>query len=360
MQMKKFFNIFLFNFFLFYYYKNIKFFNLIFMNFLNSENNLNNKSFILYEGTYQSIHNSNRLFNFIKNIDLILMLEKSIHHIPINIIGKDTFTVGNVFKGILFFSIPYVCKVLKYINSNKLKKIKWEITTKSIKNLIKIFHIIIKLYKVTDDNSTVIYLKIKALNSNIEDQTFFKQNFDSIFKDLIIKVENILSNSCKDLIQIESGIISASMEDIWYFLVNIKELKKIAPLIPFDNINFTELNIEQIYEIYFKKTILIKIQIQYIDKKIGWNKWVIVFKIFDDEHKISANELMIHLCKINSNECQVFLIQSFLEPVSQEIIKKISELKIYVINSIKDYLENYKGNNNNNNYNNNNEVHINK
>ena len=319
------------------------------MNFLNNENiiNNNNKSFSIYEGTSQSIHDANRLFNFIKNFEFILMLDKSLHHIPINIIGKDTFTAGNVFKGILFSSFPYVCKVLKYKNSNKIKEIKWEVTTKHTKNLIKIFHVIIKIYKVTDDNSTVIYFKIKSLNF-IEDQKNFKQNCDSIFRDLITKIEFFLSNSIKDLIQIESGIISSSMEDIWYFLVNIKELKKIAPLIPFDNINFTELNIEQIYEIYFKKTILIKIQIQYIDKKIGWNKWVIVIKIFDDEHKISANLLVMQLCKINSNECQLFLIQSFLEPVSQEIIKKFSEFKIYAINSIKDYLENYKGNNNNN------------
>ena len=318
------------------------------MNFLNNENNNNNKkSFLIYEASYQSIHDTNRLFNFIKNIDFLLMLDKSIHHIPINIIGKDTFTVGNIFKGILFNSFPYVCKVLKYINSNKLKKIKWEITTKSIKNLIKIFQLIIKFYKVTDDNSTIIYVKIKSLNSNIEDQKLFKKNCDCIFNGLIIKIENALSNSNKDLIQIESGIISASMEDIWYFLVNIKELKKIAPLIPFDNINLTELNVEKIYEIYFEKKILIKIQIQFIDKKIGWNNWNLVFKIFDDEHKIGANVFIIKLYKINSNECQVFLIQSFLEPVQQNIIKKISDFKIYVINSIKDYLENYKSNNNN-------------
>ena len=319
------------------------------MNFLNNENtNKNkNKSFILYEGTFQSNHDANRLFNFIRNIEFILMLDKSLHHIPINIIGKDTFTVGNVFKGILFSSFPYVCKVLKYKNSNKIKEIKWEVTTKHTKNLIKIFHVIIKIYKVTDDNSTVIYFKIKSLNFN-EDQKNFKQNCDSIFRDLITKIECALSNSIKDLIQIESGIISASMEDIWYFLVNLKELKKIAPLMPFDNLNLTELNIEQIYEIYFQKTILIKIQIQFIDKKIGWNKWIIAIKIFDDEHKISANLLVMQLCKINSNECQLFLIQSFLEPVSQEIIKKFSDFKIYAINSIKDYLENYKGNNNNN------------
>ena len=319
------------------------------MNFLNNENinKNNNKSFILYEGTFQSNHDANRLFNLIKNVEFILMLEKSLHHIPINIIGKDTFTVGNVFKGILFSSFPYVCKVLKYKNSNKIKEIKWEVTTKHTKNLIKIFHVIIKIYKVTDDNSTVIYFKIKSLNF-IEDQKNFKQNCDSIFRDLITKIECVLSNSIKDLIQIESGIISASMEDIWYFLVNLKELKKIAPLMPFDNLNLTELNIDQIYEIYFQKTILIKIQIQFIDKKIGWNKWIIAIKIFDDEHKISANLLVMQLCKINSNECQLFLIQSFLEPVSQEIIKKFSEFKIYAINSIKDYLENYKGNNNNN------------
>ena len=221
------------------------------------------------------------------------------------------------------------------------------ITTKHTKNLIRIFQIKLKIYKVTDDNTSVIYLKIKSLNFN-EDQKNFKQNCDSIFKDLISKIECTLSNSIKDLIQIESGIISASMEDIWYFLVNLKELKKIAPLIPFDNLNLTELNIEQIYEIYFQKTILIKIQIQFIDKKIGWNKWIIVIKIFDDEHKISANLLAIQLCKINSNECQLFIIQSFLEPFSQELIKKFSHFKIYAINSIKDYLENYKGNNNNN------------
>ncbi len=322
------------------------------MNFLNNENinKNNNKSFILYEGTFQSNHDANRLFNLIKNAEFILMLDKSLHHIPINIIGKDTFTVGNVFKGILFSSFPYICKVLKHKNSNKIKEIKWEVTTKHTKNLIKIFYVIIKIYKVTDDNSTVIYFKIKSLNFN-EELKNFNQNCDSIFKNLILKIECALSNSIKDLIQIESGIISASMEDIWYFLVNLKELKKIAPLMPFDNLNLTELNVEQIYEIYFQKTILIKIQIQFIDKKIGWNKWIIVIKIFDDEHKISANLLAIQLCKINSNECQLFIIQSFLEPVSQEIIKKFSKFKIYAINSIKDYLENYKGNNNNNNEN---------
>jgi hypothetical protein len=317
------------------------------MNINCNENiNNNNHKILLYEGTYQTKHSTNRLFNFIKNMEFIIMLSKTIHHIPINIVGNNTYNEGNIFKGILFFSFPYICKVLKYKNSNLLKEIKWELTTKYIKNLIKIFHIKIKLYKVTDDNTTIIYLKIESLNY-IDDKINFEKKSDYFFKDFIFKIENFLSKSNIDLIQIESGIILASMEDIWYFLVNMKELKKIAPLIPFDDLNLTELNTDKIYDFIIFKDLLVKIKIIMIDKKIGWNKWIILIKTFGEDNKISANDLLIQLLKINSKECQVYLIHSFLEPVSQDVINKFSYFKIYIIKSIKDYLENYKSNNNN-------------
>jgi hypothetical protein len=157
------------------------------------------------------------------------------------------------------------------------------------------------------------------------------------------KINEILCNST-DISQYEGGIISGKMDDIWEFILNTIKLKNIAPLIHLDGeIDLNKINegdeIQMFYDNH-NKNFMIKCKLK--EKKDNWNKWFIIFHLFSGNPKIPEQELIIELTKINNNDCQLILFTKYFEPEINENIQKISQNKKYIINSIKDYLENYK------------------
>ena len=300
----------------------------------------NNKKYInKLDYSYQFNHNIERVFTLFKNFQIISILSCQSHFIPISINKVDISSFGSVFEGNFFGKIPYIAKLVKLENFSFYKKLKWEFYCKKDNNLI--LTISQNLNKVSEDDTTIIYIKLKFYYIYDFDKDF-RKHIDENIKSLEEKIDKILNESSELLIQYESGIIKSNMEEIWNYLLNFDYLKKIAPLLI---INGTEdlTNIKMFENVTIntsKKSF--NIYCEYLDKKPEWKKWLIVFKLSSGEYKIPNNKLIIEITKINENECQLAMLNQILEPTSQEYIKEISFFKKYIISSIKDYLENYK------------------
>ena len=276
-----------------------------------------------------------RVWIFLNNISIISLISEDSHYHPIFEIGNE-FKLGSKFIGILFGKFPYKGTVNKIKEFPGYKKIKWIFNFENGGFL----SFKIELFKVTEDNTSISLFTFKV-NIKLKEQLLSsKENLNLVLQ----RIDKILEESTVDLIQYESGVISGSMEDIWDFIANISKLKMIAPLIKFDgNENFKDSNCgdnltfnleNQSKKIYSK--ILVK------NKNEKWNKWICVVQIMKGEPKIPIQKLIVELTKINQSDCQLILLTKFDESINNDYIQSISEEKKYIINSIKDYLENYK------------------
>lgn len=77
------------------------------------------------------------------------------------------------------------------------------------------------------------------------------------------------------------------------------------------------------------------------DKRKNWNKWLICYLATTDSKKYPKQQICVTLTKVNDNECQLSWINDFKEPTTSDFVKSISIQKKYIIQSVKDYLENY-------------------
>ncbi len=287
--------------------------------------------------TYHFFHSLERVWIILRDISIISLLTSSENYHPINTKGKNIFNEGSEFIGILLGKFPYHGKVLKVIEIHGYKKIKYEIQVQNGGYLM----IKIELYKVTEDNTTILLITVK-INKLLSEQTknISEENFIKNFE----KVDRELRESLTDLIQYESSVISASMQDIWDFSTNPNNLKKIAPLVQFDGFeDFIQPNIgDNIIINCNNNSKKIYIKVMLLDKKEKWNKWIYILQILGGEPKVPLQKVLLELTKINQTDCQIILLNKFDEIVDNDYIQKISEQKKYIINSIKDYLENYK------------------
>ena len=300
----------------------------------------NNKNFIeKIDFSYHYIHNIERVFCVFKNFQLLSILSCQLHFIPVSNNNINIGTFGSVFEGNFFGKIPYISKMVKLKNFSFFKKIKWEIYSKKNNNLM--MTISQNLNKVSEDDTTISYLKIKFFFINDFDKEYKKHCEENIGK-LQEKIDKLLNESSELLIQYESGIIKSNMEEIWNYLLNFDYLKKIAPLLIINGTeDLTNIKMFESVKINTSKKSF-NIYCEYLDKKPDWKKWLIILKLSSGEYKIPNNKLIIEITKINENQCQLIMLNHILEPFSQDYIKEISFFKKYIISSIKDYLENYK------------------
>ncbi len=178
---------------------------------------------------------------------------------------------------------------------------------------------------MTENDSCVYLFKFKGNKKIIEILEKIKP-FNLTLNDIFNKINEILCNSTIDLFQYEGGVISAKMDDIWEFVLNTIKLKKIAPLLILDGeIDLNKINEgEEIQSFYDNHNKYLFIKCKLKEKRDNWNKWFIIFNIFSGNPKISEQEVIIELTKINNNDCQLVLFTKYLEPEINENIQKIS------------------------------------
>ena len=323
-----------------------------FINNLYGESKIENNEFIepdhkltwkySKQNSYHFKQDIERVWLIVKNFDLLSLINNMGHYPCISTKGRDTWKIGNEFKGNLFGLYPFIARVEKVLNLPEIKKIKW------LFNLNNKDYVIIKfeLFKVTEDNSCVIFSKTKIDNIEINKKAVekFKENQpNALFK----KVEGLLEKEPINLLQFESGIISAKMIDIWNIVTDFNKLTIIAPnnyILPHVNIGEIKQGEMVSASIWGINNEINKIELSLVQKeeRPGWNKWLFILLISSGDAKLLPKHTVVfQLTKINNYECQLALMSKFHQSIDTNKFQDISKRKKYLLLSLKNYFDNF-------------------
>ena len=139
----------------------------------------------LFEDSYYFKQDIERVWIILRSFDILSILCSKGHYPCIYLKGKDTWTKGNEFKGNIFGQFPFIAKVRNSLDLPEIKRIEFIIDFK-IDYILMIF----ELFKVTEDNSTVVIKTIKRENELINDEE--KAHIKMIEKKLFEKIDKIL------------------------------------------------------------------------------------------------------------------------------------------------------------------------
>ena len=293
----------------------------------------------IFQDTYYFKHDIERVWIILRGFDVLSILSSQGHYPCIYLKGKDTWTKGNEFKGNIFGQFPFIAKVRNCLNLPEIKKIEWIINLKDYYVLI-----IIELFKVTEDNSTVVIKTIKREIELTNDEE--KARMIMIEKKLFEKIDKILETEPISLLKYESAIINGKMEDIWNIIIDFNKLTAIAPnnnYLP--NISVKEMKVGEKKEasIFYNDEIRkFDITLKCREEKPGWNKWLIVYEVSGGNPiKIPKHIILLQLTKISNNTCQLALLTKYNEPIGTEEFKENDKKKKYLLLSIKDYFDHF-------------------
>jgi hypothetical protein len=285
--------------------------------------------------------NIEQIWETIKSLDSVLILNSSTHY-PIEIrCDTNVWSQGNVFEGKLFDMYEFIAKVTKLKIFSELKKLEWMLDLGN-ENILRVKT---DLYKVTEDNSTVLNLKIKYCflvgeNIILKIKEKFKEN------NYIKKLENIFEKDFEYLYQYESGIIPGTMEEIWDILIDYSKLASIAPnnkiFVPLNVKNFKIGDIINIPMTIRNTSEYLEIKMDTYEQKSTWNRWSFGYSILSGKPcKMLKQSLLVQLTKINKNETQLSIFTKIHEDTTKNLLKLLSKQKLYVISSFQDYFENF-------------------
>jgi hypothetical protein len=293
----------------------------------------------LYQDTYYFKHDIGRVWIILRNLNVLSILSNLGHYPCIFLEGTDTWTKGNLFKANIFCRIPFIGKVRNCSNLPEIKNIEWIIHLRN-----QYIFIIIELFKVTEDNSTVAIKQIKGEKELKNDEE--KARIKMIEKKLFEKIDKVLEEEPINLLKYESAIINGKMEDIWNIILDFNKLTAIAPnnnYLP--NISIKDMKIGEKKEVSIfhndeirKFDIILKCK----EEKPGWNKWLIVCEASGGNPvKMPKHIILFQLTKISNSTCQLTLLTKFHEPIGTEEFKEIVKRQKYLLLSIKDYFDNF-------------------
>jgi hypothetical protein len=292
-----------------------------------------------FQDSYYFKQDIERVWIILRSLEVLLILCSQGHYPCIFIKGKDTWTKGNEFKGNIFGRFPFIGKVRNCSNMPEIKKIEWIIHLRN-----KYIFIIIELFKVTEDNSTVVIKQIKSEKEPENNDEIV--SIQMIEKKLFEKIDKILETEPINLLKYESAIINGKMEDIWNIITDFNKLNVIAPnnnYLP--NISIKDMKIEDKKEVsaFLNDEIRkIDITLKCKDEKPGWHKWLIVCEVSGGNPiKMPRHIILFQLTKISNSKCQLTLLTKFHEPIATKEFKEIVKRQKYLLLSIKDYFDNF-------------------
>jgi hypothetical protein len=295
------------------------------------------------EFSFSVPHNISRLWYIIRDANLTTLLCPDFFLPLIITKGKDAWGIGTEFQGRTSSSIPFIGKCTKYKSFAQIKKLSWLVYLPHSK--LNPFYYEYTLYKVTEDDSSVLLITIRATNIdelNRLEVFFTKKNF---FEIVLQRINILMNQSCLNLFQFEGVVIESNMEIIWKFLTHLDQLKKIAPSIPFDGESDNQVIPDTIGNeslLYLHNhTSYVRIKTIKYDTRNNWDKWVVLFRVVESHPVIPKHETLITVNKINKDECHVSWFHDFKEPAAYDFLKVLSSQKKYILQMLQDYLENY-------------------
>lgn len=298
--------------------------------------------FFIEEFTFVVKEYVERVWMFTRDCSLsdLFLQEKDIL-LEVNQPGITSWMPGIEFEGKILKSYIFKGKCTKVVTYQNYKKIKWQFNLFE-DSLIKVHE---TLHYLPSSTKTVILVQIKF--SNERERNVFRQiEGGKKLEKLFNKAEEIITKISKNLYQFESCILRANMEDIWKIMTKMNKLKLIAPKMRLISPDETEEE-EKVGEI---KTITVlggnpksyKIKVTFIQKRPNSKRWVYAFESVEgNEEFVPIQSAAIHITRVSNEECQLCYFHDFKSYVPFKFIKGLSNDKIYVLDSIKDYLENF-------------------
>ena len=307
--------------------------------FIPSDHEFNWKYSLKY--TYHFDKDIERVWILLKNFEILTFFSDLGNSSIINIKGKDTWKEGNEFKGFFSGNFPYIARVNMCLDLHEMKKIEWLLKS-NVYLIIKL-----ELFKVTDDDSTVIIKELKFEDEKSKIQAE-ERNYKLIDNSLFDKLNKLLEKEPINLIKYESATIDGKMEDIWDIITDFNKITIVAPNNNyFPNINFRNMKVGEIKEaslFYNNEIKYYKVALKYKEEKPKWNKWKIVYDVYLKDSQTCNNTVIFQLTKISANECQLVIINKFNELISNQEFKEFGDKQKYLLHSIKDYFENFYSN----------------
>lgn len=300
-------------------------------------------STLINELTFSFSEPIDRVWSLLRDLKLVTSLSASNTYPVIPTSSNDiTWTVDSIFEGNIMGVSTFVAKCVKMKTSLIKKTIKWHFTYSDKKeNYLKI-----SLYLNTSNNGTILYWREDFPPSYFQGERIpdIKLNNENSML-MISKIQKILKESSVDLFQFEGCVIRGDMNDVWSFVIEPQQLKKIAPLYCYDAEvigdkvgcvgSVVKMYIDTKEKFYYTK-------IEKIDMKKYRNKWLIKLSCFGGTMKSPIHEVTVNIIRINQEEIYISLFHEFKEPVTQQKIKQLSQRKRYVLENLKDFIENYK------------------
>lgn len=296
---------------------------------------------ILGDYSFHFKQNIEQIWETIKSLDSVLILNNS-NHYPIEIrCDTNVWSLGNVFEGKLFDIYEFIAKATKLKIYCELKKIEWMLDLGNE----SILRVKTDLYKVTEDNSTVLNMKIKYCSSFAEN-IIHKLKEKCKENNYVENLEKIFEKDFEYLYQYESGIIPGTMEEIWDILIDYSKLASIAPnnkiFVPLNVKNFRIGEIINIPMNIRNTNEFLEIKMDTYEQKSTWNRWSFGYSILSGKPcKMLKQSLLVQLTKINKDETQLSIFTKIHENTTKNLIKLLSKQKLYVISSFQDYFENF-------------------
>lgn len=293
---------------------------------------------LFFEYTFTFSQSIDRIWAIMKDIPLLQMLNHD-KVFPIKMTGNG-FNLGEnqEFEGMIQNRLHFKGKCVKIKSLPHIKKYVNVLTLPDSKEIF----FKLTLYKIISNDSCLSVWEIKFPDIETKNYLGLEKTIKH-WNNLMEKIDKVLSETSLNLFQFEGCVISAQMSDIWNMITDMKKLKNIAPLLPFQNEkNLSEMKKGQVYKFkHSNNQGFYHVRLLYYSNKPKSNKWVFAFEASDGFPKIPYQKVVVSLTKINNEDCQLSVFHEFKEPTKHELIMRLGKEKRYMMNSLKDYLENF-------------------
>ena len=256
--------------------------------------------------------------------------------------GNNTWNEGNIFSFNWIGLTHLEAKCIGIKSSSNKKMIIWK-----AKGDIGInFYKTLCLYRITKDNKTLVKSIISRTEHKNEliDFSSSRNYYLNTEFNILENTSKLLNNMKKDTISYESCIINVNYLKVWEFIIDLKKLTEIAPVIG-SKIEYSgeKLKVGSFLKFYIDvidKTVFFKITGVEMPKKI--KNWIYKLEAIGVNVKNIPIYIENKVTFIDENKTKLSLLHKFSYNTDQKYIECFSFNKKEIMKKYVEYLENTK------------------
>ena len=294
-----------------------------------------------FEISYIFSENISRVWNCLKSIPLISVIEPSLLSQVYLIKGKNTWTEGSEFKG-YWVGVSYLSgKCVKVDNSPNTKTISWVYDLAIQISFTKT----INLYEITNTDTTLVILKVELIATDQVDYQPVSTENDSyiqLYTNLLKKFDKYLKENPINLTNYQSCVIPQNMKVLWDFITNFNKVTTISKL-------FAD-KFEYKGDLYQKGTFIkglngpnnkaIFLRVKSVQNDPNSKIWNYIVETFGTNNAVVKQDLEISVIGITKETSQLSFTHIFHSTVPKSQLLIFSEEKKKFLENIQHYFQN--------------------